>query len=999
MSERRRIYCFDNYRADPVKRVLLRDGEIVPLTPKAFAILLVLLERAGEVVEKTDLVRQVWPGQYISEGNLTQNIWSLRKALGERGNEPRYIVTVPGRGYSFACLIEESTQADSGVLLLPGLPADPAPPSGPEETAAAAAGPPSVPVRPALPFHPLRHWLLPPAVGGAAVLIVVLAAVSMRRGIEPPPPRAEAPRLAATAVSERRPCVAVLGFRNLSRDGAGRWLGPALAEMLTTELAAGPGVRVASGEEVARALQVLGLSIPDQPGPAALGRLQQLLGADRVIVGTYLFNEAGEGDDPPIRLDLRILAAADGRTLTTLSQTGAQGELFDLVARTGNELRHALRLSDPSPLREQEARALLPASPETARLYTEALGRLRSSDPAGARDILLQAVQAEPGSAVLRSALSQAWSALGYDARAKEEAQRAVDLGAALPRAKRLEIEARLWETSKEWERASEIWRSLWTFYPDDREYGLRLAASLAAAGHGAGARDIIKALRQLPPPAGDDPRIDLTEALVAKRLSDPTAEMRAAQAAVQKGRRSGETLVVAQALLLQGDALLLTGRAADAVGLFQAAKMLFEGAGDQMAVCRALTHIGAALHEQSDLAGAEAKHREALVIAERLGSLAGVASQLGNLGFLASDRGDLTQARELLEQSYSQYVRLQDRVLAARTLNALAEILRLQGDLKGARQRFEQVLAISRETGNRTEEGWALSSLGMILENQGRLADARRRHEEAFHLMRASGDPNRAAMALAASAETMVRLGDIDGARRRYGYALTAKRRSGDRIGAAQILGSLADLASLTGDFATARTLSDEQLRIGQETGAQSTTTAALGVRGRYQLAAGDLAGARASLTRAWRETQQRGEAQGAQALRLDLAELALAAGNTEEALTVSREAAAWYARHGIPAEEARAQALAAEALLTLGRAAEARQAAGRARTLVTQSEDRLLPLTLAAHLATVEAAAGNPARARQDLRWAAIEAAKLGLHPTGRDAQLRLAKLTGPR
>src|SRR5215211_3807528 len=92
-EKERVLYEFDGFRVDPVRRVLLRDGEPVAVTPKALSILLVLLERPGEVVDKADLIERIWPGVFVTEANLTQNIFSLRKSLGERANDNRYIVT------------------------------------------------------------------------------------------------------------------------------------------------------------------------------------------------------------------------------------------------------------------------------------------------------------------------------------------------------------------------------------------------------------------------------------------------------------------------------------------------------------------------------------------------------------------------------------------------------------------------------------------------------------------------------------------------------------------------------------------------------------------------------------------------------------------------------------------------------------------------------------------------------------------------------------------
>src|SRR5437879_6274050 len=98
----KRFHDFGKFRVDASRRVLLREGSPVPLTPKAFDILLVLLRNADRIVEKDELMRLVWPGTVVEENNLTRNISSLRKALEEGPADRRFVVTIPGRGYQFA---------------------------------------------------------------------------------------------------------------------------------------------------------------------------------------------------------------------------------------------------------------------------------------------------------------------------------------------------------------------------------------------------------------------------------------------------------------------------------------------------------------------------------------------------------------------------------------------------------------------------------------------------------------------------------------------------------------------------------------------------------------------------------------------------------------------------------------------------------------------------------------------------------------------------------
>jgi DNA-binding winged helix-turn-helix (wHTH) protein/TolB-like protein/Flp pilus assembly protein TadD len=95
------FYEFGRFRVKVDERVLLRGDELVPLTPKAFDILLTLLENDGRIVNKDALMKKVWPNTFVEEGNLTQNVSLLRKALGESANGPQFIETVPRRGYRF----------------------------------------------------------------------------------------------------------------------------------------------------------------------------------------------------------------------------------------------------------------------------------------------------------------------------------------------------------------------------------------------------------------------------------------------------------------------------------------------------------------------------------------------------------------------------------------------------------------------------------------------------------------------------------------------------------------------------------------------------------------------------------------------------------------------------------------------------------------------------------------------------------------------------------
>jgi Tol biopolymer transport system component/DNA-binding winged helix-turn-helix (wHTH) protein len=108
MSTRERhLYEFGPYRLDTAEQRLLRDGIPVPLTPKAFEMLVALVERSGHLVEKDELMKAVWSDTFVEESNLTNNVYELRKILGQGENGRSYIETVPKRGYRFAAPVRE----------------------------------------------------------------------------------------------------------------------------------------------------------------------------------------------------------------------------------------------------------------------------------------------------------------------------------------------------------------------------------------------------------------------------------------------------------------------------------------------------------------------------------------------------------------------------------------------------------------------------------------------------------------------------------------------------------------------------------------------------------------------------------------------------------------------------------------------------------------------------------------------------------------------------
>ena len=117
LARRHRLYCFGPFQLDAAARVLLREGRPVHLTRKAVETLLVLVENAGQVVTKEEILSAVWPDRIVDEANLAQNIAVIRKALGTGKGESGYIETFPGRGYRFAGTVTVTDAAPGNVAV------------------------------------------------------------------------------------------------------------------------------------------------------------------------------------------------------------------------------------------------------------------------------------------------------------------------------------------------------------------------------------------------------------------------------------------------------------------------------------------------------------------------------------------------------------------------------------------------------------------------------------------------------------------------------------------------------------------------------------------------------------------------------------------------------------------------------------------------------------------------------------------------------------------
>ena len=617
---------------------------------------------------------------------------------------------------------------------------------------------------------PTRKWI----VGLGALLLLALAAGLYRARFHLIPQPHPSVVETSPSITPRR-SVAVLGFRNLSGKPDNTWLSTALAEMLTTELAAGEQLRTIPGENVARMKKDLSLPEADSFSRDTLARIRKHLGSDLVVLGTFL--ESGN----QIRLDFRLQDAIAGETLASFSENGQQSELLDLVSRTGANLRQKLDIGEITAEQSSGVRASLPTNPEAARLYVQGLEKLRVFEALAARDLLQQAVAADPKHALAHAALSDAWSVLGYDAKARDGAKRAFDLSANLSRENRLSVEGRYRSVTRDWAKAIENYRALWNFFPDNLEYGLRLASSQIAASQGKDALLTVAQMRRLPPPAVDDARIDLSEAHAAESVGEFQHAQQVAAQAAEKGRAQEAQLVVAEALSAQGWAFERLGQLDKAASLIKQAEDLYFAAGDRRAAANMVALNGSILYDRGDLAGDLQAAAEALRVSREIGAQGNVARNLNELGNVHYVTGKLEQAQDYYTQSLKIYDEIDDKRGAAGCLGNIANVFDSMGNLTAALQKQREGLQAFRDVGDRRGEASTLNNLGNVLAELGDLQGAKKSYEESLTVQQQIGYKRGRAFSLLGLAELLRERDQLEEARKNAEEGLALRKAISD--------------------------------------------------------------------------------------------------------------------------------------------------------------------------------------------------------------------------
>jgi DNA-binding winged helix-turn-helix (wHTH) protein len=374
------LYEFGPFRLDPAERKLLRDNQIVALTPKAFDTLLLLVRNSGHLLGKDELIRMLWPDSFVEEGNLSNNIFLLRKALGE---DPPYIETVPKRGYRFVGAMRQLSLAASPHLGKP-------PERG--RSFAASSGPVAVPETPADRVAKLRKIAVP------VLFVALLVAGGLYyRSYQ------QRKRLA------EKDTIVLADFANSTGDPI---FDDTLKTALNVSLRQSPFLNVLSDSEVAKTLQLMTLPASTKLTPEVARDLCQRAGSK-----AYLAGSIGSLGSEYV-LGLKTVNCRSGDTLAQEQVTAATKEkVLDALGEAASTLRGELGESLATvqkydvPLEQATTLSL-----DALKAYTVAwnLHDRVGSDPESI-PFFKHAIELDPNFALAYAALGQAYVNIGED--------------------------------------------------------------------------------------------------------------------------------------------------------------------------------------------------------------------------------------------------------------------------------------------------------------------------------------------------------------------------------------------------------------------------------------------------------------------------------------------------------------------------------------------------------------------------------------------------------
>ncbi len=644
------------------------------------------------------------------------------------------------------------------------------------------------------------HWI-----GGTAAVLVLAVAGFLLRG------KLSSPRSTKTAPAAPAVSLAILPFRNASGDPSVDWLGPSLADMLSTDVGQSARLRTVSPTSLHQIFSDLRISSATVLDPATIRRVADFSNADRVVWGQY----AKFGDQ--IRIDATLQDIKNDRTVPLKIDVQSEKEIPGAIDHLAESIRQKLALPD-NVLKELKATSFQPSSKSIAALrdYNQGIGLQREGKNLEAKKQFEAASREDPTFALAFSKLGQTYSSLGYDSEAEQSAKKAVDLSQDLPEAEKYLISAIRYEVTKNYQEAIKAYEGLGKAAPGNADVQSTLAGLYRDSGDLVKARDYYQRLLSSNP---KDIAATLEMGRIAIKSGDPQGSFdplnRAYSLAVQMDNQEQK----ATSLHLMAVAYRNLSKPQEVLRNEQEAITIWRRIGQKRGLAFSLNTLAAAQASLGNTKDAVSNFQEALQIRREIGDKRGLADTLIDMGNFSDDRGDHDDALKMYKEALELERDIGNEGLQAICLNNIGSVYSEKGQYDDALTYFQQVLQLREKSKVPQDIVESLHNLGQVLGGLGQYDQAISYYMRALDLRRSMNDLRGAAL-------ESYGLGELFDYQGRFGAAISSKQDAlktfrdlkDKTFWMAEILGGYGESLILAGRGDEAKGFLDEALGLSRE-------------------------------------------------------------------------------------------------------------------------------------------------------------------------------------
>ena len=754
--------------------------------------------------------------------------------------------------------------------------------------------------------------------------------------------------------------LAILPFRNASGDPALDWLGPTLADMLTTDVGQSAHLRTVSPDRLHQVLQDLHIVPNSSFDPTMLRRIAEFSSADVVVFGQY----ARFGDQ--VRIDATLQDLKNNRTISVKADASSEKDIPAAFDKLADSVRQNLALSNDV-LKELKASSYQPTSTsiDALRDYNQGVGLFREGKNLEAEKHFEAATKTDPAFALAFSKLAQTYSNLGYDAEADRAAQRAVSLSQNLPEAEKYLLLAIQAQITKNFPAAIKAYETIAKASPENADVQSALAALYEQAG------DFTKAGEYNQKILRANPK-DINATLAMGRLAikgdnaqgalDPLN--RALSLSVQLDNQEQK----AATLHAMAVAYRMLNKPEDGLRNEEESLAIWRSIGQKRGIASSLNEIARTevlLGKNKEALG---NFQEALQIRRDIGDNRGLGDTLIDLGNFYDDRGDHDQALRMYKESLQIERDIGNERLQAACLNNIAGVYFAKGQYEDARTYYLQALQLREKSKAPEDIVEAVHNLAETSVRMGDYDQAFSQYMRALDLRRSMNDTRGAAI----ESYTLGMILDYQG---RFGAAITSKQTAlktfqdlkEKTYWMAEILGGYAQALVLAGRGNEAKSYLDDALNLSRELKNDGMVSQTLSFEGDAAYYRGDSKAAGALYEQALQAANRSKEPEKILVAKINLAKVAIQEGRAQQAIATLRPLLQQAENLGLKYAQVECSVSMAEAMIKIKDSAHAQQELDRALLQADKLGLKPLSATVNYLLATLFRASGDQVEALQ--------------------------------